>query len=267
MKKLYTLLLIAFTTLSIAQNIVVNPTFTNGLTGWSATGTNYALPTLVTSDGQDDSFSVQYIATATTGFDQRFNVVPGAAVTVSFWYKAARTNGATTGNTARIWSTFTNGTTTTPIDPPGTTGATDDPLRNSNTYLPQSATWTQVTVNSVVPAGATVFQLQLRAYNGATVSFDNISFVSPGASVLSSSSFDNINGLTMYPNPLSGNTLFITSTANAEMNVKIYNVLGKEVLSTKVNNTAVDVSNLASGVYMVKITEEGNTATRKLVIK
>lgn len=84
---------------------------------------------------------------------------------------------------------------------------------------------------------------------------------------LSSNSFDNIPGLTMYPNPLSGNALFITSTANAEMNVKIYNVLGKEVLSTKVNNTTVDVSNLASGVYMVKITEEGNTATRKLVIK
>ena len=78
---------------------------------------------------------------------------------------------------------------------------------------------------------------------------------------------NSISGLTMYPNPLKGNTLFITSTANAEMNVKIYNVLGKEVLSTKVNNTSVDVSNLASGVYMVKITEEGKTATRKLVIQ
>lgn len=87
------------------------------------------------------------------------------------------------------------------------------------------------------------------------------------SNVLSSASLNSISGLTMYPNPLSGNTLFITSTANAEMNVKIYNVLGKEVLSTKVNNTTVDVSNLASGVYMVKITEEGNTATRKLVIK
>lgn len=267
MKKLYTLLFVALTSIGIAQNLVVNPTFANGLTGWTATGNGYALPTLVTSDGQDDNFSVQYIATATTGFDQRFNVVPGAAVTVSFWYKAARTNGATTGNTGRIWGTFTDGTTTTPINPPGTTGATDDPLRNSNTYLPQSASWTQVTVNSVVPAGATVFQLQLRAYNGATVSFDNISFVSPGASVLSSSSFDAIEGLTMYPNPLKGDTLFLTSTANAAMSVQIFDVLGKEVLSTKVNNTSVDVSNLASGVYMVKITEEGKTATRKLVIQ
>ena len=266
MKKLYTLLFIAFTTLGIAQNLVVNPTFANTLTGWSATGTNYALPNHVTTDGQDDSFSVQYIATATTGFDQKFNVVPGATVTVSFWYKAARTDGAPTGNTGRIWSTFTDGTTTTPINPPGTTAAADDPLRNSNTYLPQSAVWTQVTVNSVVPAGASVFQLQLRAYNGATVSFDNISFVSPGAT-LSSSSFNAIDGLTMYPNPLKGNTLYFTSTANADMSVQIYDVLGKEVVNSKVMNNTVNVSGLNAGVYIVKVTEEGKTATRKLVIQ
>jgi hypothetical protein len=268
MKKLYTLLLIAFTTLVIAQNLVVNPTFADGLNGWSATGTNYALPIHVTNDGQDDNSSVQYVATATTGFDQRFNVVPGATVTVSFWYKAARTNGATTGNTARIWSTFSASTTaTTPINPPGTTGATDDPLRNSNTYLPQATTWTQITVNSVVPSGATIFTLQLRAYNGATVSFDNISFSSPGASVLSSSSFNAIDGLTMYPNPLKGNTLYFTSTANADMSVQIYDVLGKEVVNSKVMNNTVNVSSLNAGVYMVKVTEEGKTATRKLVIQ
>ncbi|WP_374401491.1 T9SS type A sorting domain-containing protein [Flavobacterium sp.] len=101
---------------------------------------------------------------------------------------------------------------------------------------------------------------------GGNFSIDDVA-ISGNVTTLSSSSFDAIEGLTMYPNPLKGNTLFITSTANAEMNVKIYNVLGKEVLSTKVNNTSVDVSNLASGVYMVKITEEGKTATRKLVIQ
>ncbi len=270
MKKLYTLLFIAFTTLGIAQNLVVNPTFANTLTGWSATGTNYALPNHVTTDGQDDSFSVQYIATATTGFDQKFNVVAGSSVTVSFWYKAARTNGATTGNTARIWGVFTDpssATPTTPINPPGTTGAADDPLRNSNTYLAQASTWTQVTITSQVPVGATVFQLQFRAYNGATVSFDNISFSSPGASVLSSSSFNAIDGLKMYPNPLSGNTLYLTSTANAEMSVQIFDIVGKEVIKSNVMNNTVNVSGLNAGVYIVKITEEGKTATRKLAIQ
>jgi hypothetical protein len=84
---------------------------------------------------------------------------------------------------------------------------------------------------------------------------------------LSSNSFDNINGLSMYPNPLSGNTLYLTSTANAAMSIEIYDLLGKEVLKANVTNNAVNVSKLTAGVYVVKVTEEGKTATRKLVIQ
>ena len=78
---------------------------------------------------------------------------------------------------------------------------------------------------------------------------------------------NNINGLTMYPNPVSGNTLYLTSTANAAMSVQIFDLLGKEVLKSNVVNNAVNVSGLNAGVYMVKVTEEGKTATRKLVIQ
>jgi hypothetical protein len=78
---------------------------------------------------------------------------------------------------------------------------------------------------------------------------------------------NNINGLTMYPNPLSGNTLYLTSTANAAMSVQIFDLLGKEVLKATVVNNAVNVAKLTAGVYVVKITEDGKTATRKLVIK
>jgi len=84
---------------------------------------------------------------------------------------------------------------------------------------------------------------------------------------LSSNSFDNINGLTMYPNPLSGNTLYLMSTANAAMSIEVYDLLGKEVLKANVVNNAVNVAKLTSGVYVVKVTEEGKTATRKLVIQ
>jgi hypothetical protein len=84
---------------------------------------------------------------------------------------------------------------------------------------------------------------------------------------LSSSSFNAIEGLTMYPNPLKGNTLYLTSTANAEMSVQIFDIVGKEVINTNVINNTVNVSGLNAGVYIVKITEEGKTATRKLVIQ
>ncbi|WP_445717075.1 T9SS type A sorting domain-containing protein [Flavobacterium sp.] len=84
---------------------------------------------------------------------------------------------------------------------------------------------------------------------------------------LSSSSFNAIDGLTMYPNPLTGGTLNLTSTANAAMTVQIFDLLGKEVLKSNVVNNTVNVAKLTAGVYVVKITEEGKTATRKLVVK
>lgn len=76
-----------------------------------------------------------------------------------------------------------------------------------------------------------------------------------------------IAGLKVYPNPLKGNTLFIDTQANGEKAVVIYDVLGKQVVNTKTATNAINVSALNAGVYIVKITEEGKTATRKLVIK
>lgn len=75
-----------------------------------------------------------------------------------------------------------------------------------------------------------------------------------------------IAGLKVYPNPVTGGKLFISTDANNEKAVVIFDVLGKQVLNTTATES-VNVSNLKGGVYIVKITEEGKTATRKLVIK
>lgn len=77
-----------------------------------------------------------------------------------------------------------------------------------------------------------------------------------------------IAGLKVYPNPVSGNNFYISSDASSVKSVAVYDVLGKQVINTQVENeAAINVSNLNAGVYIVKITEEGKTATRKLVIK
>ncbi len=84
---------------------------------------------------------------------------------------------------------------------------------------------------------------------------------------LGANNFNAIDGLVMYPNPVSGNNLFFTSTNNGEMNVQIFDILGKEVVKANVVNNQVNVSALNAGVYIVKVTEAGKTATRKLVVK
>ncbi|AWI27147.1 hypothetical protein HYN49_02105 [Flavobacterium pallidum] len=78
---------------------------------------------------------------------------------------------------------------------------------------------------------------------------------------------NNIAGLKVYPNPVSNGTFFIETAANAEKAVVVYDVLGKQVVNTTTTTNAINVSNLKGGVYIVKITENGNTATRKMVIK
>ncbi len=80
-------------------------------------------------------------------------------------------------------------------------------------------------------------------------------------------SINNIIGLKVYPNPVSNGTLFIETSANAEKTVTVYDVLGKQVLNTTTSNNAINVASLHTGVYIVNITEEGKTASRKLVIR
>ena len=83
---------------------------------------------------------------------------------------------------------------------------------------------------------------------------------------LSNQSFSQIDGLKMYPNPAKNN-LFIETALNSDINVSIINVLGKEVINSKVSNNVVTISGLTPGMYIVKITEEGKTSTKKLIIE
>ena len=76
-----------------------------------------------------------------------------------------------------------------------------------------------------------------------------------------------IPGLKLYPNPVKNGVFYINTDANAERTVAIFDVLGKQVYKTTTSQNAINVSSLNAGVYMVQITEEGTTATRKLVIE
>ena len=71
----------------------------------------------------------------------------------------------------------------------------------------------------------------------------------------------------IYPNPVTNGTLFINAKLNAEKNITVYDVLGEEVLNTTTASNTVNVSKLAAGIYIVKVIENGNSATRKLVIR
>ncbi|WP_219009557.1 T9SS type A sorting domain-containing protein [Aquimarina litoralis] len=81
---------------------------------------------------------------------------------------------------------------------------------------------------------------------------------------------DNNNSIKIYPNPVNDGVINLPAIANNNSTIKIFNILGKEVASTKLTNTStiLNVSNFAPGVYLVQLLENNKRiSTDKLVIR
>lgn len=117
-------------------------------------------------------------------------------------------------------------------------------------------------IGQVVPSGAANRVFLVAEFNG-TAQVASRSLADTNLSVKQ----NKISGLNIYPNPVTNGTLYISSDSASAKSVEIYDILGKQVLNAKTSNNAVNVSNLKGGAYIVKITEEGKTDTRKLIIE
>ncbi len=76
-----------------------------------------------------------------------------------------------------------------------------------------------------------------------------------------------IEGLNLYPNPVSNGKVYITSKNDSDKQIVIFDVLGKKVLQTMISSKELNVSSLSPGVYIIKIDEDDSTATRKLIVR
>jgi hypothetical protein len=76
-----------------------------------------------------------------------------------------------------------------------------------------------------------------------------------------------IEGLNLYPNPVSNGKVYITSKNDLDKGVIIFDVLGKKTLQTTISSKELNIANLSPGVYIIKINEGEATATRKLIVK
>ena len=76
-----------------------------------------------------------------------------------------------------------------------------------------------------------------------------------------------LNQFKIYPNPTSLGFVNIVSANNEAISVAVYDILGKEVVNQTLNNNRLNVSALNSGVYIMKVTQNNATITKKLIIK
>jgi len=80
-------------------------------------------------------------------------------------------------------------------------------------------------------------------------------------------SLNEINKFTFYPNPAEGDTLYLKTTET--VTVQISSILGKQMLSDKIDTTdsQIDISSLKPGIYLVKISSNQFSITKKLIKK
>lgn len=130
-----------------------------------------------------------------------------------------------------------------------------------------TSTFVEHTKNVVLSSNTTItfkFEFQLNS-GDEDIAIDKIVVTDAAtASVVE----NQIEGFSMYPNPAVDGSFTISSKSNTVKQVEIYSLLGNLVISKSVrSNEKIDVSNLSSGFYMVKVEEEGKIATRKLLVK
>ncbi len=74
-----------------------------------------------------------------------------------------------------------------------------------------------------------------------------------------------LHNLTIYPNPAIS-SIFISSSLELQK-VELYNILGKKVVET-IQTTQLDVSQLASGLYMLNVYfQDGRKVIKKIIIQ
>lgn len=181
------------------------------------------------------------------------------------------TRTATTTNTTWTSGTYTTGTNyTVVVAYTFGAGASDDTTRlwvNPTGSDEASPLLTDTHTGTDLASIESFFLRQDSVTETPSVEIDNLKVSNSFTDVLGNTKFNAIAGLKIFPNPVTDGKLFISSEAGTTKTVAIYDALGKQVLNTTVENGFVNTSALNTGVYMVKITEEGKTATRKLVIK
>ncbi|MGK0254916.1 MAG: hypothetical protein ACI9OE_002431 [Mariniflexile sp.] len=76
-----------------------------------------------------------------------------------------------------------------------------------------------------------------------------------------------IEGFSFSPNPTKLGYINISSKSNSRMGVSVFDILGKQVLKETISNNKLSVSNLNAGIYIMKVSQDNATITKKLVIQ
>ena len=82
------------------------------------------------------------------------------------------------------------------------------------------------------------------------------------------SNIDNeILDMRIYPNPVNENFVTIISPVQGLKEIEVYSVTGRKLMDTRTYKSTLNLSSINSGIYMVKVTINGQSKVSKLVVR
>ena len=126
------------------------------------------------------------------------------------------------------------------------------------------------------PIAWTQYEYDLSAFDGQTVRV-GIHYVGADTFVLQMDSFvvegtlgvNDVQSLEMniYPNPVNDDFVTIQTPVNGMKYVEVFDITGKRLINTSLSADTLEVSSLSAGMYLIKVTVEGQSKTSKLIVR
>lgn len=214
-------------TLDVWNNVetevaVANNSFENGTDGWYLEDA-YSIST---DNAHTGTNAVAFTATATKDLRQTVNyVVPGREITVSYWYYL---DASSTGNGTRLWCSWE--------------GSDDKSLQPaSDYYANKKGAWTQESMTTTVPEGATALKLEIRVYKNSSGYIDDVTVTHEGMGIMKNAAEGAPFTVTETSKAITGLTPGTTYYYNVVANAEGYE-------SSEISNTITATTNTSSGL-------------------
>ncbi len=157
-------------------------------------------------------------------------------------------------------------------------------ISNNSITVPSFSDWTYIAFETftegftIVEGNNTVAEVFENSLESKIIHNNNLSYeglvvdgffmIDDLNSIYLLSSIDNksLTDVLLYPNPVNDFlTIKLPYYTNAE--ASIYNILGKKIMNKSFSGVSnqIDISNLKSGIYLVNITSENSSVTKKVV--
>jgi len=243
---------------SISSTIANITTLANPLVYCTSTGTSTSREKI----GKVVLGSINNTSTGTAGYENftaiATNATRGTSYTITItpsWTSSKRSEGYA------VWIDYN--------------GDGDFADAGENVWTKAISTTTPVSGTFTIPATATVGTTRMRVsmkYNAIPTSCETFASgqvedytVNIGASSarLAYVSSMSITEIKLYPNPVNGSILNLTSAENASY--KIINLLGQEIAKGTVENGTISLSNISKGTYLLELTSNEESVIRRFI--